>query len=215
MRNILILLIAFAVSTWSCKDDSANTTAPQETLEKVIKLTTEHGEMHIWLFKGTPLHRENFLKLTEEGFYNDTEFHRLVDNFVIQGGDPNSKNADRGDDGQGGPGYTIPAEIDISKYKHVYGSLAAARLGDRTNPERASSGSQFYIAMDQSKTAQLDGAYTVYGQVIDGMATAEAIAQEPHNTTTGLPNKRIPMQVSVVEMSKSTIKSRFNYDIPE
>jgi len=106
----------------------------------------------------------NFVYLARAGFYDGLTFHRVVPGFVIQGGDPLGK-------GNGGPGYTIPAEIGLS---HEKGALATARLSDQVNPERASSGSQFYITLD--KTPHLDGGYTVFGQVISGMSVVESIA---------------------------------------
>jgi len=217
MHKFFLAVLSLALINSSCNDEGSDpdSLAIEEVKEKIIELSTIHGKMHIWLYKGTPLHRDNFIKLSDEGFFDGTEFHRLVNNFVIQGGDPNSKNDDRTDDGKGGPGYTIPAEIDFPKHRHFYGALAAARTPDGVNPERASSGSQFYICMDSANTAQLDGAYTVFGEVIDGMATAEGIAAEPHNSTTGLPVNRIPMQVSVIEMTASDLMSRFNFTIPE
>lgn len=106
----------------------------------------------------------NFVYLARSGFYDGLSFHRVVPGFVIQGGDPLGK-------GNGGPGYTVPAEIGLP---HNRGALATARLSDQVNPERASSGSQFYITLD--KTPHLDGGYTVFGQVVDGMSVVESIA---------------------------------------
>jgi cyclophilin family peptidyl-prolyl cis-trans isomerase len=107
----------------------------------------------------------NFVYLARAGFYDGLSFHRVVPGFVIQGGDPLGK-------GNGGPGYTVPAEIGLP---HTKGALAMARLSDQVNPERASSGSQFYITLD--KTPHLDGGYTVFGQVVDGTSVVESIAQ--------------------------------------
>ena len=109
-----------------------------------FEISTSAGKMVIELYDDTPIHRDNFKKLVNEGFFNGTTFHRVISGFMIQGGDPNSKDADPNNDGQGGPGYTIPAEILPTRY-HKRGALAAARTGDASNPERASSGSQFYI----------------------------------------------------------------------
>jgi cyclophilin family peptidyl-prolyl cis-trans isomerase len=106
----------------------------------------------------------NFVYLTQAGFYNGLTFHRVVAGFVIQGGDPLGN-------GTGGPGYTVPAEIGLP---HLKGALATARLSDQVNPERASSGSQFYITLD--KVPHLDGGYTVFGQVIAGIEVVESIA---------------------------------------
>ncbi len=112
----------------------------------------------------------NFLKLVGAGFYDGLTFHRVVPGFVIQGGDPNSKNDNPFDDGQGGPGYTVPAEV---KLKHIRGAVAMARMPDVVNPKRESSGSQFYIALRD--LAQLDGGYTVFGQVVSGWETIDKI----------------------------------------
>lgn len=111
----------------------------------VIEIITGEGSIYIWLYDDTPNHKENFLKLAREGFYDQTKFHRVIKDFMIQGGDPNSKDSSLTDQwGQGGPGYTIDAEIKEDHF-HKKGVIAAARMGDKTNPTRASSGSQFYI----------------------------------------------------------------------
>ena len=113
--------------------------------EKLVLIKTNYGELKVKLYNETPLHRDNFLKLVDDGFYNELIFHRVINQFMIQGGDPDSRVADSGAVlGNGGPGYTLPAEIKPPLY-HKKGALAAARLGDNVNPEKASSGSQFYI----------------------------------------------------------------------
>lgn len=112
---------------------------------KVIIKTTE-GDITVRLYDETPLHRDNFLKLAKDGFYNGTLFHRVIKDFMIQGGDPDSKGAPAGASlGTGGPGYTVKAEMVYPQLFHKRGALSAARLGDEMNPERESSGSQFYI----------------------------------------------------------------------
>ena len=117
-------------------------------MEKV-KITTSLGNITVRLYDETPLHRDNFLKLAKEGFYNGTLFHRVIKDFMIQGGDPDSKGAPAGKAlGMGGPDYTIEAEIKPGLI-HKRGALAAARQGDEVNPERRSSGSQFYIVWGQ------------------------------------------------------------------
>lgn len=113
-------------------------------LDDIAIITTEFGEIHVVLYDETPQHKDNFLKLAREGFYDSTTFHRVMEGFMIQGGDPNSKDDITTNDGQGGPGYTIEAEFN-NKLVHTKGALAAARLGDQANPEKRSSGSQFYI----------------------------------------------------------------------
>ena len=114
--------------------------------ETTVLIETSLGNIRVKLYADTPAHRDNFIKLAEEGYYDGTLFHRVINEFMIQGGDGTSKNAPAGKLlGTGDPGYTIPAEIVYPKYFHKRGALAAARQGDQVNPEKASSGSQFYI----------------------------------------------------------------------
>jgi cyclophilin family peptidyl-prolyl cis-trans isomerase len=162
--------------------------------------------MYIWLFKATPLHRENFLKLAKDSFYNNTTFHRIISGFMIQGGDPNSMDDDSTNDGSGGPGYTIPAEIRDS-IKHDKGSLAAARTN---NPAKESSGSQFYICHSKSGTAHLNGNYTVYGMVMKGLNVIDEVVKQPKNVY-DRPYKDIRMKVSVIKKTLEEIKAEYNY----
>ena len=111
-----------------------------------VKISTTEGDITVRLYDETPKHRDNFIKLAKEGYFNGTLFHRVIKDFMIQGGDPDSKGAPAGKTlGTGGPDYTIPAEFVYPKLFHKRGALSAARLGDEVNPERESSGSQFYI----------------------------------------------------------------------
>lgn len=111
-----------------------------------LKIKTTEGDIVIRLYDETPRHRDNFLKLAKNGYFNGTLFHRVIKDFMIQGGDPDSKNAPKGKIlGTGGPDYTIPAEFVYPRYFHKRGVLSAARTGDEVNPDRESSGSQFYI----------------------------------------------------------------------
>lgn len=171
----------------------------------MILMQTTMGDLKIQLYDGTPYHSENFLKLVKQGFYDGLLFHRVIDGFMIQAGDPESKDAPAGKHlGAGGPGYTLPAEI-LPQYFHKKGALAAARTGDQTNPQRRSSGSQFYICqgrvVDESNLArlknygfeftdaqkeayktiggvpQLDAQYTVFGEVVEGLDVIDKIAK--------------------------------------
>ena len=111
-----------------------------------VLIKTSEGDIKVRLYDETPQHRDNFIKLTKEGYFDGTLFHRVIKDFMIQGGDPESKNAPKGKMlGTGGPDYTIPAEFVYPQLFHKRGALSAARLGDEVNPERESSGSQFYI----------------------------------------------------------------------
>ena len=127
------------------KQDSIMTTSITDGCTRVL-INTSLGNIEIALYNNTPKHRDNFLKLVRDGYYNGVLFHRVIKDFMIQTGDPKSKNAAPGDMlGAGDPGYTIEAEIVYPEYFHKRGALAAARTGDNVNPERRSSGSQFYI----------------------------------------------------------------------
>lgn len=122
--------------------------------ETKVLISTEYGNIKIKLFNETPQHRDNFIKLVKEGFYNETLFHRVIKGFMIQGGDPDSKNAQKGAYlGEGDVGYTIPAEFN-TKLIHKRGALAAARQGDNVNPQKRSSGCQFYIVQGRKYTTE-------------------------------------------------------------
>lgn len=120
-----------------------------------IKISTTEGDILVRLYDETPLHRDNFIKLAKEGYLDGTLFHRVIKDFMIQGGDPDSKGAPAGKMlGTGGPGYTIPAEFVYPKYYHKRGALSAARQADEVNPDRESSGSQFYIVWGKTYKPQ-------------------------------------------------------------
>lgn len=172
-----------------------------------VKITTNFGEMIVKLYNRTPMHRDNFIKLVKEHFYDSLLFHRVINTFMIQGGDPNSKNAETGSFlGEGDVGYTIPAEFDSTLY-HKRGALCAARTD---NPEKASSGCQFYIVQGKTYsdgqldmltmknkvwfspakrmtykmlggTPQLDMNYTVFGEVESGLEVIDKIATTPRD----------------------------------
>lgn len=164
--------------------------------------------MYMWLYKETPLHRANFLKLADSGYFDQTTFHRCVPNFVIQGGDPNSKDTDTTNDGVGGPGYTIPAEINATKLRHIYGAVGAAR---DNNPAKASNGSQFYIVLPKAGTSSLNGNYTVFGLIIKGMEAADSIVKQPQNAS-NRPYTDIKMDVNVIQKTRQQIRAEYNYN---
>ena len=182
-----------------------NTTAYADEKETLVLIETNYGKIKIKLFNDTPQHRDNFLKNVNEHLYDGLLFHRVIKQFVIQGGDINSKDAPLEKVlGDGDPDYNVPAEIIFPKYYHKAGMLGAARVEDKLNPERKSSGSQFYIvtgtfytAMELDKmekeagikftpeqrqsymleggTPHLDNKYTIFGEVVDGMKTVMKI----------------------------------------
>ena len=147
MKYKLLAIILMAATINSCggaSSQNAKAQTAQDETKVLIKTTV--GDITIKLYSETPQHRDNFIKLVEEHYYDSILFHRVIKNFMVQAGDPESKNADKGVQlGAGGPGYTVPAEFVYPKYFHKRGALSAARQADQVNPERKSSGSQFYI----------------------------------------------------------------------
>lgn len=200
--NYLVTLKAKKGKKEAVMEERIVISAPERCL---VEIHTEFGNMVVWLYDATPQHRDNFLKLAEQGYFDDLLFHRVINGFMIQGGDPNSRNAKPGQQlGSGGPGYTVPAEFVDSLF-HKKGALAAARTGDQVNPEKKSSGSQFYIVQGRAVTEQdldmmesrkgfryakaqrdtylqlggtpfLDRDYTVFGEVIEGLDVIDKIA---------------------------------------
>lgn len=147
MKYKLIALILMAATINSCgAGSSQNAKAQSSETETKVLIKTSLGDITIKLYNETPLHRDNFIKLVQEHFYDSVLFHRVIRDFMVQAGDPESKTAEKYSQlGSGGPGYNIPAEFVYPKYFHKRGALSAARQADQVNPERQSSGSQFYI----------------------------------------------------------------------
>lgn len=222
MRKIIFTLSALALVTLLL-----SLTFKKKETETFVLITTNYGKMKIRLYDETPQHKANFIKLVNEGYYNGTLFHRVISGFMIQGGDPDSKTAKPGQMlGNGGPGYTIPAEFNANLF-HKKGALAAARLGDNINPNKESSGSQFYIVHgktysmedlnsmekrlniqfteEQKKiysttggTPFLDRNYTVFGEVIEGFDVIDNIATV--KTAPGdRPLEDVKMEIKVVD----------------
>ncbi|HVV05143.1 MAG TPA: peptidylprolyl isomerase [Puia sp.] len=223
--GISLILAIFIIS--SCNPRLAGGLRKHD-LHKDVEMITTAGIIVLRLSDSTPLHRDNFLALVKKGYYDSVLFHRVIRHFMIQAGDPGSKHNTAGVTlGDGGPGYTIPAEFRTSLF-HKRGALAAAREGDDVNPQRASSGSQFYIVQGKVFTSagldsveqfrlrgrkipagqravyqsmggapHLDQAYTVFGEVIRGMEVVDSIAAVP---TTGRPNDRPLQDVRILKM---------------
>ncbi|MBQ1937373.1 MAG: peptidylprolyl isomerase [Bacteroidales bacterium] len=175
-----VVLLGAVGCTCSNKKVEKQTTE-KVMIEPVYDINTSLGTIRVKLYSKTPKHCANFEKLAAEGYYDGLLFHRVINGFMIQGGDPLTRDTTRvAEYGSGGPDYTVPAEF-VSEYRHLKGALAAARRGDFVNPTRASSGSQFYIVQDENTCAQLDGQYTVFGQTIEGFEVIDAIANVETN----------------------------------
>lgn len=202
IKNFLLFAFVAFLLLSSCSKDNTDTSQ-----QKILEIKTSFGNMYLWLNKETPLHRANYLALADSNYLDGTTFHRIVTNFVIQGGDPNSKDADSTNDGTGGPAYKIPAEINTTLFKHDYGAVGAAR---DNNTAKASSGSQFYIVVNKAGQANLDGNYTVFGKVIKGMDVAELIVKQPKNAN-NRPYTNITMDVNVLIKTPQQLKDEFNF----
>lgn len=167
-------------------------------------INTSFGQMLVVLHDSTPLHKENFIKLSKSKFYDSTTFHRIIKGFMIQGGDINSKDKDPNNDGMGSNGYTIPAEFN-KNFTHIQGALAAARMGDNVNPKKESSGCQFYIVENPQGTHFLNNNYTVFGQVIKGIEVISKIAEQPKNQM-DRPLNDIKISIKVEYLKKKKIE---------
>ena len=204
--NFFAFLLLFGVGT----PESLAKGKPKK--DSIVTISTPLGDMVVVLYDETPQHKANFIKLAKKGFYNNTTFHRIIDDFMIQGGDKNSKDDDKNNDGAGDIGYQIPAEFN-PQLKHVRGALAAARQGDFVNPQRESSGSQFYIVENHEGTPHLDNQYTVFGQVISGLDVIDKIADQPKDDR-DRPTADIRMTVKVEKLKKKKITKKYGYNYP-
>ncbi|MGN6646591.1 MAG: peptidylprolyl isomerase [Cytophaga sp.] len=201
MKNMLLTLFTL-VSLLTAQ--AQTTTAPVLPKEDyVVTISTTYGDMILLLYDATPLHKKNFIELAQKHFYDGTTFHRVIADFMIQGGDPNSKDSITTNDGIGGPGYTVPAEFNPN-LKHDKGALAAARMGDEVNPNKESSGSQFYIVQNKKGTPFLNNNYTVFGQTIKGFDVIDKIAQVEKDGA-NRPLKDVTMKVTVTKMKTKKI----------
>ncbi len=193
-------------------------TASAQEKETLVLIKTTKGDIKVKLYNDTPLHRDNFIKLINEGWYNNSPFHRVINNFMIQGGHKQ--------DGTVDPGYSIPAEFRTN-HIHKKGALAAARLGNQVNPEKVSSGCQFYIVqgnvmneariqMEQQRlgktytaeqieayttiggTPHLDGEYTVFGEVVEGLDVIDKIASVKTGSM-DVPVEAVTMTIEIIK----------------
>jgi cyclophilin family peptidyl-prolyl cis-trans isomerase len=203
-RFLLFFALLFSVSCSSLLPQRGS------RRDQLVTISTAHGDMKLVLHDQTPKHKQNFLKLAKEGFYNGTTFHRVIPDFMVQGGDVNSKDDDKTNDGSGSLGYTIPAEI-TPELKHRRGAVAAARMGDNVNPNRESSSSQFYIVHNPKGTPHLDMKYTVFGQVIAGEEVIDKLATQKRDAR-DRPLEDQRMTVKVERLPKKKITQRYGYE---
>lgn len=238
MRHFLLLLSFLPMITMACaKAESSQTINNQQSTtnimqnqeptvtpssdDVVVKVQTNLGDFTLLLYGDTPAHRDNFVKLVDEGFYNGTLFHRVINQFMAQAGDPESKGAQAGQRlGSGGPGYTLPAEIVYPKHFHKRGALAAARQSDQVNPERRSSGSQFYVVTgNRYMPAQLDAMEKQlinkqmqdYFNQLARQHMNEIQAMQLENDTTGLKN----LQQQLIAQTEAAFPGEVEIFTPE
>lgn len=221
MKYKYLLTLSIIMAALAACNPKLSNGLRKNDLKRDVELVTTKGTIVLRLSDSTPLHRDNFLKLVKQKYYDSILFHRVIKNFMVQAGDPVSKQATGQQLGNGGPGYTIPAEFRPSLF-HKKGMLAAARSGDDLNPQRASSGSQFYIVqgriftdagLDSVETFRLQGRklpqahravyktlggaphldqnYTIFGEVVKGLAVVDSIASTPVNGTRPTPDVKI------------------------
>jgi cyclophilin family peptidyl-prolyl cis-trans isomerase len=205
-RHLLAVVLSLAMSLTALAAKKPRASKKDE----VVTISTTLGDIRLILFSDTPLHRANFLKKAQSGFYNGTTFHRVIPGFMVQGGDPNSKDDNPANDGLGPPNEsTIPAEL-AAGHRHDYGALAAARQADFVNPQRASSASQFYLVGNHQGAHFLDGQYTVFGQVIQGQDIIDKIAALPRDGR-DRPTTSLRMTIRVEKLKKKKISQLYGY----
>ena len=239
MKKHLFLVIAWLL-TLSYQGHAQEKPKKPSKKDFLVTISTNEGRMYLILYEQTPKHKENFIKLAKTGFYDSLLFHRVIKDFMIQGGDPKSKEAKQGEMlGMGDIGYRVPAEFQPELF-HKKGVLAAAR---DNNPEKASSGCQFYIVQGKTLTDPelsqierqknitipenqkeiyrkiggtpfLDQNYTVFGEVINGIELIDKIAQTPTDGR-DRPLKDVKFAVKVEELKKKKITKMFGYVYPE
>ena len=182
--------------------------AKKSSKDEVVTISTSQGTIRLILFDDTPLHKANFLKRAQSGAYNGTTFHRVIDGFMIQGGDTNTKDADPSNDGLGQANEgTIPAELGPG-HQHNYGAVAAARMGGPVGTP--SSSTQFYLVENHDGTHFLDGMYTVFGQVIQGLDVIDKIAKLPKDGR-DRPAAAVKMTVKVEKLKRKKITKLYDY----
>jgi cyclophilin family peptidyl-prolyl cis-trans isomerase len=206
-KKIVLSLLVFILAGFSTFAQLSK----NKKKDYVVTISTSFGDINLVLFDETPLHKENFIKLVKQKKYDSTTFHRVIKGFMIQGGDPNSKDNDPNNDGMGGPGYTVTAEFN-PKFTHVQGALAAARMGDQVNPTKASSGSQFYIVENKEGTHFLNNNYTVFGMVINGLDVVSKIAEQAKDSR-DRPLTDIRIIAKIELLKKKKILKKYNFDV--
>ncbi|WP_422003969.1 peptidylprolyl isomerase [Roseivirga pacifica] len=185
MKKLLALVLLFTV--FSCA---------KEATYQVGQIKTSQGELLVWLYEDTPKHKEAFLELAEEGYFDDYTFNRVIDNFVAQGGCPDTP------EGFAYSVHLLEPEFEAG-HKHVYGAFGAGRDG---NPGKLSAACQFYIVQNKNGLSRLDGDYMIYGQVIKGMDLVDEMVKVPTDSI-DQPLTPITLDVNVIEMTKGQLKA--------
>ena len=207
-RYYFILFLALTASSFSCKKaTTTTTTTTQEPTYQVMDIHTKFGDMYMWLYTETPEYKANFIKNVTTKLYDSTTFHRIVPNFVIQGGDSLSKGADQSMAGTGGPD-NLPLDTGHG-LSHIYGAVGAASLAAHGNGNNW----QFYIVTNTAGDHFLDGSYTVFGFIMKGMDVANTIQNQPANSTNNRPITPIRMSVKILTETKAEILANYGYTV--
>ena len=191
-------------------ENIADTTKDEQTvtdttpLHKLARLKTDFGNLLFWLHNQTPQHKNHFIALIEEGFFNQETINRVVKNFVVQGGCPDTSNT-------GFVHYPIEPEFD-SSLQHIYGALGMGRYGEDVNPEKWSNGCQFYIVSDTSGEHQLDMNYTIFGQLVDGFQALDSLNRARTGLFDDVPRDSIIISWNMEEWSEKALKDSFNFE---
>lgn len=210
------LLVFFLIGTVFIVPAQETDSLAIEQIEKEINetdylviISTKFGDIKLILYDDTPLHKQNFINMIRSGVFENCTFHRVIDHFMIQGGNPYTKPEPPSKEILDMVLYKVPNE-QLEKYTHVPGAIAMARQGDEKNPERKSSSNQFYIVENRAGAHHLDGKYTVFGRVMAGMDVVERIAEQKTDSK-DKPVADIRMSLSVVEVERKNVELFYNY----
>lgn len=218
MSKIYHILICIIILNFvSCgKDTSTNEDNNKDTVivmddspvHELVEIHTNWGSMTFWLYDETPLHKEHFLQMITDSFFNGQTFNRIVKNFVIQGGCPDTSAIGHND-------YPVALEVD-SAITHVYGALGMGRYGEDVNPEKLSNGCQIYIVSDTAGEHRLDMDYSVFGILVNGSKTLDSLNKVRTGLMDDYPkDTTVYMQVNTIEYSEQVLKDSFQFDLPK
>ena len=205
MKKILTAIIISGI----CLHVLAQSGEIAKDQDYLVTLSTPYGDIKAILFDDTPQHKENFIRLAQMGLFNGVIFHRVIDHFMIQGGDPKTRPQGLTPEMKKAVSKRIPPEFS-DRYQHHRGAIGAARSGDPVNPYKLSNPSQFYIVENHKGAHHLDGEYTIFGQVMSGLPVIDSIAAQPTDKK-DRPLKDISMKVNLEVVKRANVEKFYNY----